>query len=38
LGERRAFLGQRMRALTEELERVKTLISEYSRGDASGEE
>ncbi len=35
--ERRAFLGRRMKALMEELDRVKTLLSEYSRGDAQGE-
>lgn len=29
---RQAFLGRRIKALTEELDRVKTLLSEYSRG------
>jgi hypothetical protein len=38
LSERRAFLGRRMKALTEELDRVKTLLLEYSRGDAQDEE
>lgn len=36
--ERRAFLGRRMQALTEELERVKRLLSNYARQDAQGEE
>ncbi len=34
LGQRRAFLGRRIEALTEELDRVKALLSEYSRDDA----
>jgi hypothetical protein len=34
LAKRIAFLGRRMRALTEELDRVKMVLSEYSRGDA----
>ena len=37
LAKRIAFLGRRMRALTEELDRVKMLLSEYSRGDAGAE-
>jgi hypothetical protein len=35
---RQAFLGRRIEALTEELDRVKTLLSEYSRGGAQDEE
>jgi hypothetical protein len=34
LGQRRAFLGRRIKALTEELDRVKALLSEYSRNGA----
>jgi len=38
LGQRRAFLGRRLAALTEELDRVKALLSEYSPADARDEE
>ena len=37
LAKRIAFLGRRMKALTEELDRVRMLLSEYSRGDARDE-
>lgn len=36
--QRKTFLGQRIRALTEELERVQALLSEYSRGEARDKE
>ena len=38
LRHRRAFLGRRIEALTEELDRVKALLSEYSRNDAPDQE
>jgi len=38
LGRRRAFLGRRIKALTEELERAKALLSKYSRDDAQDDE
>jgi hypothetical protein len=36
--QRKTFLGRRIRALTEELERVQALLSQYSRGEARHEE
>jgi len=36
--QRETFLRRRMRALTEELDRVQALLSEYSRSDARHEE
>ncbi len=36
--KRKTFLGRRIKALTEELDRVKALLSEYSRDDAQDEE
>ena len=38
LGQQRAFLGRRITALTEELDRVKALLSEYSRNGAQEED
>ena len=38
LGQRRAFLGRRIEALTEELDRVKALFAEYARREASNGE
>ena len=35
-GHRRTFLRRRIEALKEELDRVETLLSEYSRGDPQG--
>jgi hypothetical protein len=36
--QRKTFLERRMWALTEELDRVQALLSEYSRSEARGEE
>jgi hypothetical protein len=36
--QRKTFLERRMSALTEELDRVRALLSEYSRSEARGEE
>jgi uncharacterized small protein (DUF1192 family) len=38
MGQRKAFLGRRIKALTEELERAKALLSKYSRDDSRDEE
>jgi hypothetical protein len=37
LRQQREFLGRRIKALTEELDRVKALLSEYSRGNAQND-
>jgi len=34
LGRRKAFLGRRIEALTDELDRVRALLSAYSRNEA----
>jgi hypothetical protein len=36
--QRKTFLGRRIRALTEELERVQALLSESSRGEPGDKE
>jgi hypothetical protein len=38
LRRRKAFLGRRIAALTDELDRVKALLSTYSRNDARDQE